>query len=67
MSTKDSAQLRAFEENKTAFAVPAGTFVRVMGEAGSRDRVEVIDGSFAGRTGWVEFDYLRPRQPGEFR
>jgi hypothetical protein len=67
MSAQDPAHLKTLEDNRTAFAVPAGTFVRMMGAADSRDRVEVTDGPFAGRTGWVEFQYLRPRQPGEFQ
>jgi hypothetical protein len=67
MSAQDTAHLKALEDNKAAFAVPVGTFVKVLGAADSRDRVEVTDGPLAGRAGWVEFQYLRPRQPGEFQ
>jgi hypothetical protein len=67
MSKGDSAHLKACEDKQTAFAVSAGTFVKVIGESVSRVRVEVMDGTSAGRQGWVEFQYLRPRQPGEFR
>jgi hypothetical protein len=67
MSRSDLTRLKGCEDNRTAFAVPAGTFVRVTGESVGRVRVQVIDGPFAGKQGWVEFQYLRPRQPGEFR
>jgi hypothetical protein len=67
MSKRDLAHLKASEDNKTAFAVPAGTFVKVIGEADSRVRGQVMDGPFAGKQGWAEFEYLRPRRPGEFR
>jgi hypothetical protein len=67
MSSKNPDRLRIFEGSQTAFAVPAGTFVKVMGQADSRNRVNVTEGPLAGRAGWVEFQYLRPRQPGEFQ
>jgi hypothetical protein len=67
MVHKDSANLRGCEDAHTAFSVPAGTFVKVIGESVSRKHVQVMDGPLVGKTGWVEFQYLRPRQPGEFR
>ena len=67
MSHRDLAQLKGFVDNHTAFAVPTGSFVKVIEESVSRVKVEVIDGASAGKQGWVEFEYLRPRQPGEFR
>jgi len=67
MAQKDSARLKLLEDNQTAFAVPAGTFVKVVGQSVSRQRVEVLDGPLAGKSGWVEFQYLRPRLPGEFK
>jgi len=67
MSQKDSAHLKGCEDNQTAFPVAAGTFVKVMGESVSSLRVQVMDGPLAGKEGWVEFQYLRPRQPGEFQ
>lgn len=67
MAGKDAAQLRGCADANTAFAVPAGTFVKVTGESASRNKVKILDGPLAGKTGWVEFQYLRPRRPGEFR
>lgn len=67
MSRGDSAYLKTAEDNRTAFAVPVGTLVKVLGESESRVKVEVTDGVSAGKQGWVEFEYARPRKPGEFR
>lgn len=67
MSRQDAAHLHGCEDAKTAFAVPAGTFVKVIATSANPMHVEVLDGPFAGKTGWVEFQYLRPRRPGEFR
>ncbi|NWF83393.1 MAG: hypothetical protein HXY18_06145 [Bryobacteraceae bacterium] len=66
MARKDSEHLRGCADAHTAFAAPAGTFVKVIGSSVSRKHVEVVDGPLAGKRGWVEFQYLRPRQPGEF-
>jgi len=67
MSHRDLAYLKGCESNHTAFSIPSGTFVKVIGESVSRLRVQVIDGPFAGRDGSVDFQYLRPRQAGEFK
>jgi hypothetical protein len=67
MSQKDLAQLRVFEDKKAAFPVPAGTLAKVIGVTESRVKVQLIDGPSAGQQGWAEFEYFRPRQPGEFR
>jgi hypothetical protein len=67
MFHKDAEHLRGCLDLNTAFPAPAGAFVRVVGESVSRKHVRLIDGPLAGRSGWVEFQYLRPRQPGEFR
>jgi hypothetical protein len=67
MSRKDTTQLKELEDNKTAFPIPAGTFAKVIGGSESRVKVQVVDGPLAGKQGWAEFEYLRPRQPGEFR
>jgi hypothetical protein len=67
MSHKDSAQLSGFEASKGAFSVPEGTLVKVVGGYESHVQVQVTEGPFAGKQGWVEFEYLRPRQAGEFK
>jgi len=67
MSAGDAARLQTFAAARSAFAVPAGAFVKVLGRTDSRHRVQVTDGAFAGQPGWVEFEYLRPRHPGEFQ
>ena len=65
MVKKDAAALKGFEEGKKTFAVDAGTPVTVRGEKNSRLHVEVRQGPHAGRQGWVEHEYVRPRQAGE--
>lgn len=67
MASGDLARLRGCEDSQTALSVPAGTQVKVIGESVSRKHVRVLDGPLAGRSGWVEYQYLRPRQPGEFQ
>jgi hypothetical protein len=67
MAKHDEERLRGCLENQTAFPVAAGTFVKVQGSSVNRKLVAVLDGSLAGREGWVEFQYLRPRRAGEFR
>ena len=67
MANNDSAYLSAAENNKSAFVVPVGTQVKVLGQTESRVRVEVTEGAASGKHGWVEFEYVRPRKPGEFR
>ncbi len=67
MVKKDAAALKTFEDNGTAVAVPVGTLVKVLWESESRVRLEVTEGPSAGKQGWVEFEYVRPRKAGEFR
>lgn len=67
MSQTDSARLNGFEASKAAFSVPAGTKAKVTGVYESHVRVQVTGGPADGQQGWVEFEYLRPRQPGEFK
>jgi len=67
MFQRDSSYLRGCEDAQTAFAVPAGAHVKVIGESVNRKHVQVVEGPQSGRTGWVEFQYLRPRRPGEFQ
>ena len=66
MIQNDTGKLRSYEDNKSAFAVPAGTRVKVVGESVSRKQVQVLEGPLEGKTGWVEAEYIRARQPGEF-
>lgn len=67
MAKHDDSHLRGCEDAQTAFAAPAGTAVKVIGASVNRKQVTVLDGPLAGRTGWVEFQYLRPRRAGELR
>jgi hypothetical protein len=66
MTNKDAAALRNAETRGEAFAVRAGTQVRIVGESVSARQVEIADGALKGKIGWVEFEYLRPRKAGEF-
>ena len=67
MSNLDKDYLSAAENNKTAFVVPIGTLVKVLGESESRVKGEVMEGPLAGKQGWLEFEFLRARKAGEFR
>jgi len=67
MSSKDAVGLKNYETRDEAFPVPGGNAVKVIGESISTRQVQIIDGPMAGKTGWVEFEYLRPRKAGEFR
>jgi hypothetical protein len=67
MTNKDQASLNNAVERGEAFAIAAGSQVRVKSESVSAREIEVLDGPAAGKTGWVEFEYLRPRRSGEFR
>ncbi len=62
----DEAALRKAEAAKQAFALEAGARVRVTGDSGSKRRIEVTSGPQTGRTGWVEFECLRPLGRGEY-
>lgn len=65
MGRQDQAALEQAAAQGAAFPVQVGTRVRVRSEAISRLEVEVLDGPDAGRTGWAEFEYLRPLLPSE--
>lgn len=67
MTRNDTAALKEIEQRGESFAVSSGTQVRVTAESVSARQVEILDGPAAGQSGWVEFEYLRPRRPGEFR
>jgi hypothetical protein len=65
MTSKDAVGLKNYETRNEAFPVPGGTVVKVIGESVSARQVEMIDGPMKGTSGWVEFEYLRPRKAGE--
>ncbi|HEY3441509.1 MAG TPA: hypothetical protein VGK29_12180 [Paludibaculum sp.] len=67
MSKVDTAYLSSTETNQTAFVAPVGASVMVLGQTESRVHVEVADGALAGKRGWVEFEYVRPRKAGELQ
>ncbi len=67
MTNNDQVSLDNAGQRGEAFPVASGTQVRVKGESVSARQVELLDGPDAGKTGWVEFEYLRPRRPGEFQ
>ena len=51
MAHKDSSHLQGCEDARTAFAVPAGTLVKVTGAFVSRKHLEVLDGPLARQDG----------------
>ena len=61
----DEALLKQAESSGRAFAIGVGARVKVTGESGSKRRIEVLSGPAAGKTGWVEFECLRPLGRGE--
>ncbi|MBA3975640.1 MAG: hypothetical protein C0504_15645 [Candidatus Solibacter sp.] len=61
---EQSTLKRAGTEGK-AFALEAGAQVRVAGATGSKRRIEVLTGPNTGKSGWVEFECLRPLGRGE--
>lgn len=67
MTAKDTAALENSEAREESFQVPPGTQVKIIGESVSARHVEILDGPQSGKAGWVEFEYLRPRRPGEFQ
>jgi hypothetical protein len=67
MVKKDAGALKAFEDTGAAMAVPLNTLVKVLWQSESRVKLEVSEGAFAGKQGWVEFEYVRPRKAGEYR
>lgn len=67
MAHKDAAYLKGCADSNTACAVPAGTPVKILGASVSRKHVRILEGPLEGKEGWIEFQYLRPRRPGEFQ
>lgn len=61
----DEASLKQAEAGNRAFALGVGAQVRVVGDSGSKRRIEVLTGPATGKTGWVEFECLRPLRRGE--
>jgi hypothetical protein len=61
----DGAMLRTAQAANKAFPLEDGAQVRVTGDNGSKRRIEILTGPQTGKTGWVEFECLRPLQRGE--
>lgn len=59
----DTKTLEAAEKAGKAIAVAAGSQARVLAESVSRRQVVVLDGAYAGKSGWVEYELLRLRAP----
>lgn|GEM_PF-1222941 len=61
----DQEFLRKAEADGKAFSIEAGARVKVTGDSGSKRRIDVLSGPATGKTGWVEFECLRPLGRGE--
>jgi hypothetical protein len=61
----DIASLEKLEAAGAAFAVAAGTQVKILSESSNKRRIEILDGPQAGKSGWVVFEYLRLPKRGE--
>lgn len=60
-----TAELQDAADANTAFPVESGVAVKVLGASVDKRYVQVQSGPQIGKTGWVEFEYLRPARPFE--
>jgi hypothetical protein len=60
MTTGNVSFLERAASERGAFALEAGERVKVLEESVDKRRVEVQAGPHAGKTGWLEYEYLRP-------
>lgn len=65
MTAGDRLFLQSATEAGNAFQVDGGTKVKVLTASVDKREIRVEDGPQAGKTGWVEFEYLRPAKPYE--
>lgn len=65
MTNGDMTFLHSAAAAGTAFPVDSGTRVKVMAASVDKRQIQVEDGPQAGKSGWVEFEYLRPAKPFE--
>ncbi len=63
IARNDIGQLDSLVHSNTAFAVPAGTVVQVTGEFSESRQVLLQEGPMAGKSGWVEWEFLRSAPP----
>ena len=61
----DQEFLRKAQTGGKAFPIEAGARVKVTGDSGSKRHIDVLSGPATGKTGWVEFECLRPLGRGE--
>lgn len=60
-----AAELQEAADANTAFPVESGAMVKVLGASVDKRFVQVQTGPQSGKSGWVEFEYLRPARPFE--
>ena len=58
---EDGADVARMVSNGSVTPIPSGTAVKVvgMGGGGRRLKIQLLDGRFAGKTGWVADSYFR--------
>ncbi|MDX2154406.1 MAG: hypothetical protein SFV54_26935 [Bryobacteraceae bacterium] len=58
----DTARLGALEKTGKAFPAEPGTVVRVLEESFNERQVRLTSGRYAGKEGWVPYEWLRPER-----
>jgi hypothetical protein len=67
MTAGDVASLQQAAGRKAAFPVAAGVRVKVLTASVDKRHVQIVEGPQEGKTGWLEFEYLRPARAQERR
>jgi hypothetical protein len=65
MTKGDFAFLEEAYAKGSVFPVPSGTQVQVVQASVDKRQIKVLEGEHTGKTGWVEFELLRPLKRGE--
>lgn len=65
MTAGDLLFLQGAARDGSAFPADAGTRVKVLAASVDKRRIQIEEGPQAGKSGWVEFEYLRPAKPYE--
>jgi hypothetical protein len=59
-AARDTATLENMVTGNKALRVPADTAVKVLEDSDRDRKVRITEGAFAGKSGWVDFQFLRP-------
>jgi hypothetical protein len=67
MIAGDAVALQQAADRNAAFPVAAGVRVKVLTASVDKRYVQVVEGPQEGKTGWLEFEFLRPAKAHERR